>query len=63
MPARKQRYLRNDGGSTTAGVTPRERLLPVINHRQPDRVLIDLGGGASTTLITEAYRQLRQRPA
>lgn len=40
-------------------LTSRERVERSLNHQEPDRVPIDIGGGTSTTLVVEAYRNLR----
>ena len=40
-------------------MTPRERVLGAINHRQPDRVPIDFGGHRSSGIAAIAYRKLR----
>lgn len=39
-------------------MTPRERLLAAINHREPDRVPIDLGATPSSGLSVVAYQNL-----
>lgn len=38
-------------------MNPRERVIAAINHRQPDRVPVDLGGNVST-FTAEAYRKM-----
>lgn len=43
-----------------AEMTPRERVWAAVNHREPDRVPLDIGGGSSTTLIVEGYEKLKQ---
>jgi len=40
-------------------VTPRERVLAALNHRQTDRVPIDFGGHRSSGIAAMAYRKLR----
>jgi uroporphyrinogen decarboxylase len=40
-------------------MTPRERLLVTIEHRQPDRVPIDVGGSSFSTIIGQAYERLK----
>lgn len=40
-------------------MTPRERALMALNHREPDRVPIDLGGTIVTTVTRTAYDALR----
>jgi uroporphyrinogen decarboxylase len=40
-------------------MTHRERLLAALNHRQPDRVPLDLGSTLATTLTYEAHERLR----
>ncbi|MHC4178661.1 MAG: uroporphyrinogen decarboxylase family protein [Planctomycetota bacterium] len=41
-------------------MTPRERVLAALNHRQPDRVPIDFGGHRSSGIAAMAYRRLRR---
>jgi uroporphyrinogen decarboxylase len=41
-------------------MTPRERVLAALNHRQPDRVPIDFGGHRSSGIAAIAYRRLRE---
>jgi len=41
-------------------VTPRERVLAAIDHREPDRVPVDLGGMRSTGVMALAYADLRR---
>jgi uroporphyrinogen decarboxylase len=43
-----------------AEMTSRERVWAAINHQEPDRVPLDIGGGASTTVIEEGYEELKQ---
>jgi uroporphyrinogen decarboxylase len=40
-------------------MTHRERLLAAINHREPDKVPIDLGGTFFSTMTAPAYERLR----
>lgn len=40
-------------------MTPRERLLAALSRKEPDRVPVDLGGTATTTITENAYRALR----
>jgi uroporphyrinogen decarboxylase len=40
-------------------MTPRQRVLAALDHQQPDRVPIDVGGSSATTLIGEAYERLK----
>lgn len=40
-------------------LTPRERLLTALNHREPDRVPFDLGSTQVTGIHVVAYRRLR----
>jgi uroporphyrinogen decarboxylase len=40
-------------------MTPRERVLAAIEHRQPDRVPIDVGGSSFSTIIGQAYERLK----
>ncbi|MDH7499539.1 MAG: uroporphyrinogen decarboxylase family protein [candidate division NC10 bacterium] len=39
-------------------MTHRERVLTALNHREPDRVPLDLGSTRSTSLVVEAYEHL-----
>ncbi len=41
-------------------LTSRQRVLTALDHREPDRVPIDFGGGTSTTLVVEAYDNLKR---
>jgi len=41
-------------------VTPRERLLHTLNHREPDAVPVDLGATATSTITRHAYMRLRE---
>ncbi len=40
-------------------MTPRERIIKAINHKEPDRVPIDLGG-KNNTMIDEGYYRLKK---
>ena len=40
-------------------MTPRERLLTTLDHREPDRVPFDLGSTQVTGIHVVAYRRLR----
>ena len=40
--------------------THRERVLQAINHQQPDRVPIDLGGHRSSGMMAIAYNKLKK---
>jgi uroporphyrinogen decarboxylase len=40
-------------------MTPRERVMAALNHQEPDRVPLDIGGGTSTTLVIEGYDRLK----
>ena len=40
--------------------TSRERVMMAVNHRQPDRVPIDLGGHRSSGIMAIAYNKLKQ---
>jgi uroporphyrinogen decarboxylase len=41
-----------------ATMTHRERVLRALNHQEPDRVPLDLGGSRSSSLVVEAYERL-----
>jgi uroporphyrinogen decarboxylase len=43
-----------------AEMTPRERVWAAVNHQEPDRVPLDIGGGTSTTIVIEGYEKLKQ---
>lgn len=43
-----------------AEMTPRERVWAAVNHQEPDRVPLDIGGGASTSIIVEGYEKLKE---
>ncbi len=40
--------------------TSRERVLQAVNHREPDRIPIDLGGHRSSGMMAIAYNKLKQ---
>ncbi len=42
-----------------AKMTSRERVLASLNHQEPDRVPLDIGGGISTSVVVEGYDQLK----
>jgi len=44
-----------------AEMTPRERVWTALNHQEPDRVPLDIGGGASTSIVVEGYENLKER--
>ncbi|MFQ5341512.1 MAG: uroporphyrinogen decarboxylase family protein [Anaerolineae bacterium] len=44
-----------------AEMTSRERVVAALNHQEPDRVPLDIGGGASTSIIVEGYAKLKQK--
>ncbi len=41
-------------------MTSRQRILAACRHQEPDRVPVDFGGGTSTTLVVEAYDNLKR---
>ena len=41
-------------------LTHRERVLTSLNHEQPDRVPMDLGGTAVTDIVVPAYENLKK---
>jgi uroporphyrinogen decarboxylase len=43
-----------------AEMTPRERVWAAVNHREPDRVPLDIGGGSSTGIVVEGYDKLKE---
>ena len=40
-------------------MTSRERVVAAINHREPDMVPLDIGGGSSTGVVVEGYERLK----
>ena len=42
-------------------MTPRERILAALDHREPDRVPIDLGSSIVTSITRAAYEPLLGR--
>jgi uroporphyrinogen decarboxylase len=42
-------------------MTSRERVLAALNHKQPDRVPVDLGGSICTSINVMAYQELKRR--
>lgn len=43
-----------------AEMTPRERVWAAVNHQEPDRVPLDIGGGSSTGVVVEGYERLKE---
>lgn len=43
-----------------AEMTPRERVLTALNHQEPDRVPLSIGGGTATSILVEGYEGLKQ---
>jgi uroporphyrinogen decarboxylase len=43
-----------------ARMTSRERIVRALNHEEPDRVPIDIGGGSSTSIVIEGYERLKE---
>ncbi len=43
-----------------AGMGHRERVLRALNHQEPDRVPLDLGGSRSSSLVVETYERLNR---
>jgi hypothetical protein len=41
-------------------MTPRERIIATINHRQPDKLAVDFGGGFQTGIAVSVVYKLRQ---
>lgn len=41
-------------------LTHRERMLTALNHQEPDRVPVDLGGTTATSIFAEAYDRLKR---
>ena len=41
-------------------MTPRERVLASLDHREPDRVAVDFGGHRSSGIMAIAYARLKQ---
>lgn len=40
-------------------MTHRERIMAVLNHKEPDRIPVDLGSTSSTTITVKAHERLR----
>jgi uroporphyrinogen decarboxylase len=43
----------------TTAMTSRERVLCALNHREPDRVPLDLGGTHDSSIVVEGYERLK----
>jgi uroporphyrinogen decarboxylase len=41
-------------------MTSRQRVWAAVNHQEPDRVPLDIGGGTSTTIVIEGYEKLKK---
>jgi uroporphyrinogen decarboxylase len=41
-------------------MTSRERVVAALNHREPDRIPLDIGGGSSTSISVEANERLKR---
>lgn len=41
-------------------MTSRERVLRAVNHQEPDKVPLDIGGGTSSGIVVEAYEKLKK---
>ena len=48
------------GGVDMGGMTHRERVMKALNHQEPDRVPIDLGGTTASTFAFESYERLKK---
>jgi uroporphyrinogen decarboxylase len=46
------------GGLTVTELTPRERVLKTLSHKEPDRVPVDLGSIRNTGITVNAYEKL-----
>jgi uroporphyrinogen decarboxylase len=42
-----------------SAMTPRQRVRAALNHEEPDRVPLDIGGGLSTSVVAEGYERLK----
>ena len=40
-------------------MTPRERVLTVLNHEEPDRVPLFLGASGAATMLTPLYEKVK----
>jgi uroporphyrinogen decarboxylase len=49
----------NKANGVDQAIRPRERVLLALNHREPDRVPIDLGTGNATSITVPAYERLK----
>jgi len=38
----------------------RERVIKTLEHKEPDRVPLDIGRGTSTTMVIEEYERLKK---
>jgi uroporphyrinogen decarboxylase len=41
-------------------MTSRERVIAALSHVEPDRIPFDIGGGTSTSMVAEAYENLKR---
>ena len=41
-------------------MTSRERILAAVNHQEPDRVPLDIGGSLNSSILVEGYKKLEQ---
>jgi uroporphyrinogen decarboxylase len=41
-------------------MTHRERVVRALNHQEPDRIPVDLGGSRSSSIVVQAYERLNQ---
>ena len=44
-----------------ASMSSRERVLTTLDHQEPDRVPLDIGGGYSESIVVEGYERLKRR--
>ena len=41
-------------------MTSRERVVAAVNHEEPDRVPLDIGGGSGTSIVADGHEQLKR---
>ena len=42
-------------------MTPRERVMKAINHEKVDRIPLDLGGTVNSSIVKDAYAELKRQ--
>lgn len=54
------KVMKDKTGGIMITMSHRERVLRALNHQEPDRVPLDLGGSRSSSLVVEAYEKLNR---